>query len=242
LRKIAIFTEGQTELIFIRNFLLRIMDPAKISFVCFELLAHQQFPVPFKYENAHSEVHFLILNVHGDEGVLSSIKERETNLFEKGGYDLVIGLRDMYSEEYFKRSQGIISEQISSLFIRQYDQTIVNMKHFDKIRFFFAIMEIEAWFLGMYTLFCKIAPLLTVSFIKEQTSIDLKTTDPQKSFFQPSKQLDQIFQLCGREYKKKQGEVENICGKIDPSDINAACENSRCTSLNKFYQELLNCL
>jgi hypothetical protein len=239
LKKIAIFTEGQTELIFIRHFLLRILDPSRLSFECFDLLSHRQFVVPFKHSNPYAEVHFLILNVHGDEGVLSSIKEREENLFEKG-YEKIIGLRDLYSDEYMKRSY-VINDRISRLIIQKSYQTIGEMRNFERIQLYFAIMEIEAWFLGMYTIFQKIESLLTVDYIKQNLNIDLRTTDPQKSFFQPSNQVDQIFQLCGGEYKKKQAEVERICTNIDTSDLDAALENNRCTSFNEFYHELMNC-
>jgi hypothetical protein len=238
LKKIAIFTEGQTELIFIRHFLLRIMDPSKISFECFELQTHIQSAVPFSHRNQYAEVHFLILDVHGDEGVVSSIKEREVSLFEKG-YEKIIGLRDLYSDEYLKRS-SVINDHISRLIIQKSCQTIGEMRNFDRIQLCFAIMEIEAWLLGMYTLFQKIEPLLTIDYIRQKLNIDLRTIDPQNSFFQPSREVDQIFHLCGREYKKKQGEVESICANIDISDLNAALENNRCNALKEFYHELIS--
>ncbi len=238
MKRIAIFAEGQTELIFIRNFLLKVLDPSKLSFECHELLHHQQSTVPYQYPNPNADIHFLILDVHGDEGVMSSIKEREKNLVEKNGYERIIGLRDMYSAEYARRSPRVIHDRISDMIIQGHNQTIGDMTYSDRIKFHFAIMEIEAWFLGMYNLFQKIDSLLTVEYIKQNLGIDLKSADPQKEFYRPSDQVRSIFQLCGREYKKKQGEIEGICKNIDSSDLDAARENGRCACFDDFYKEI----
>lgn len=241
MKRIAIFAEGQTELIFIRNFLLKVLDPSKLSFECYELISHQPFTVPYQYPNPSAEIHFLILDVHGDEGVLSSIKEREKNLIEGSGYDRIIGLRDMYCHEYVKRSPGVINNEFSNLIIQRHNQTVRDMRYPDRIKLFFAIMEIEAWFLGMYNLFEKIDSVLTVEYIKQKLGIDLITTDPQKQFYRPSDQVNSIFQLCGREYKKKQGEIESICSNMDSSDLDTAKENNRCSCFDDFCQEITRC-
>jgi len=238
LKKIAIFTEGQTELIFVRNFLLKVMDPSKLSFECYDLLGQKSSSVPYQYPNPSAEIHFLILNVNSDERVLSSIKDREKNLIEKSGYEKIIGLRDMYSGEYIKRSPGVINKQISNMIIQRNNQTIRGMTYFDRIKLYFAIMEIEAWFLGMYNLFQKIDSLLTVEYIKYNLGIDLKNVDPQKEFYKPSDQVSSIFQLCGRKYKKKPHEIECICSNIDSFSLNAATENNRCMCFADFYREI----
>ncbi|TET43382.1 MAG: DUF4276 family protein [Dehalococcoidia bacterium] len=241
MKRIAIFTEGQTELIFIRHFLLKVLDPSKLSFECYELISHQPFTVPYRYPNPSAEIHFLILNVHGDEGVLSSIKEREKKMVEGSGYDRIIGLRDMYCYEYVKRSPGVINDEISNLIIHRQNQIVRDMKHSDRIKLFFAIMEIEAWFLGMYNLFKKIDSVLTVEHIKQKLGIDLTTTDPQKQFYKPSDQVNDIFQLCGCEYKKKRDEIESICSNMDYSDFDTTRENNRCSCFDDFRQEITRC-
>ncbi len=82
--KIAIFVEGQTELIFIRSILSHIIDPSKFSFRCFKLHAESLKDFPYSYENPKAEVHFQIINVGNDEKVMAAIKDREGNLIEKG--------------------------------------------------------------------------------------------------------------------------------------------------------------
>ncbi len=240
MKRIAVFAEGQTELIFIRDFLLKVLDPSKISFECLELIAHQDSPVPYKYSSPSAEIHFLILNVRGDEGVLSSIKERERKLIQENGYERIIGLRDMYSEEYTKLSPGKIDDYVSNAITQRHNQIIEEMAHPERIKLYFAIMEIEAWFLGMYYLFQKIDSALTVDYIEKKLGINLVIIDPQKEFYRPEDQVNSILQLCGREYKKKWAEIESICSHIDSLDYDAARENARCVCFDDFYQEIVS--
>ncbi len=241
MKKIAIFTEGQTELIFVRNFFSRVMDPSKLSFECYDLSGQKFSSVPYEYKNPNAEIHFLIVNVNCDEKVLSSIREREKDLIKTRGYEKIIGLRDMYGREYRKHSPRVINKQISNMIIQRANQTIKGMTYFDRIKLYFAVMEIEAWFLGMYNLFQKIDSLLTVEYIKQNLGIDLKGVDPQKEFYKPSDQVRSILQLCGREYKKKLDEVESICSNIDSFSLDAAIENNRCMCFADFYKEITSC-
>ena len=70
----------------------------------------------------------------------------------------------MYSRQYRTQTHHKIDASISEKFIQAAKNTIEKMSQPDQINFHFAIMEIEAWFLGMYTLFAKIDPRLTISF------------------------------------------------------------------------------
>ncbi len=241
MKKIAIFAEGQTELIFLRNFFLRVMDPSKLSFECYELLGQKPCSVPYLYGNPNAEIHFLIVDVGGDEKVLSSIRDREEGLIKTGGYEKIIGLRDMYGDKYRKHSPGVINGEISEMIIERANQTIKGMMYFDRIKLCFAIMEIEAWFLGMYNLFQKIDSLLTIEYIKLNLDIDLKSVDPQKEFFKPSDKVKSIFHLCGRKYEKRRDEVESICSNMDSFSLDNATENNRCMSFADFYEEITSC-
>ena len=237
MKKIAIFAEGQTELIFIRWLLLRLIDNSKLSFECRELLAHNESPAPYKYSALDPQVYFRIIDVHGDEGVLSSIHERESSLL-RAGYDEIIAVRDMYSETYLNLSPKRMSDTVTRKIIDAHHETIRQMTHRDRIKLYFAIMEIEAWFLGMYNIFKKIDPLLTTSFIGQKLKIDLANVDPQESFFKPSDQVEAIYALCGRAYGKRKQEIEGICSKMDIADFNDARENGRCSTFEEFYRAI----
>lgn len=238
MRKVVIFTEGQSEQIFIRHLLLQTMDCSKVSFRCLRLYAGREIPAKFDYLNPNAEINFLIVNVGQDEKVLSIIKEREANLIRKG-FERIIGLRDMYSEEYSKRSPSEINNSITRLFIDGWNSTIQKMSNPSKIRMHIAIMELEAWFLGIYDIFKRINSILSVEYIENELGFNLADIDPQTEFFKPAEEVNRIFQLVGLQYKKKEHDVESICSKINTDDLCNAFKNGRCSRFKDFYEDLL---
>lgn len=237
--KVAIFVEGQSEQIFICHLLLQTIDCSKVSFKCLRLYAGKTVPIRrFDFPNPHAEMSFLIVNVGQDEKVLSEIKEREEDLI-KQGFDRIIGLRDMYSEEYSKRSPNEINDSVTMSFINGWNSTIQKMSDSSKIRIHIAIMELEAWFLGIYDIFKRINSILSVEYIENELGFNLANIDPQTEFFKPAEEVSRIFQLVGLQYKKKEHDVKSICSKINNDDINNAFKNGRCSKFKDFYEELL---
>lgn len=239
MRRIAIFAEGQSELIFVRCFLPLILGWDKISFECFKLRADEMNRAPFPHRNKHAEVHFFIVNVGNDEKVLSAVKDREEGLIQKG-YEKVIALRDMYCEAYCKRAGTRINDAITVEFINGAQETIGNMSDPNKIKMCFAIMEFEAWFLGMYSIFERVEPTLTVAYIEENLGFDLSVIDPQVEFFKPADKVSNILGLVGREYLKSGHDIESICSKMEIADFSKAFENGRCSSFKDFCDQVLN--
>jgi len=237
MKKIAVYVEGQGELIFIRNILFHLMDPSCFSFECIRLHARDEQDVPYPYDNPNAEVHYRIVNVGNDERVLTMIRDNESRLSELG-FVKIIGLRDMYSGKYRKLSNGVIDDSVTQKFVAGANGVIANMNNPNLVRFHFSIMEIEAWWLSMYNLFAKIDNALTNRFIDEKLAYDLSKIDPQNYFFHPATEVDRIFRLTGSEYDKKLGDVERITSKIDSVDIDEATENSRCSCFKKFCEEL----
>lgn len=237
--RVAIFVEGQSELIFLRHCLPLVLGWDKISFECWELYANRMNPVSHKHTNKDAETHFWILNVGNDERVLSAVKEREEWLIQKG-YEKIIALRDMYSEAYCNRSGGEINDATTADFRKAWQETIQKMSNPDKIKVHAAIMELEAWFLGMYNLFERLNPALNINYIEEKLGFNLNIIDPQTEFFKPADIVDNILQLVRLPYKKSEHDVESICSKIDINDFPTAFANGRCISFKNFYDELLN--
>jgi hypothetical protein len=243
MKRIAIFTEGQTELIFVREFLLKVGDLNKISFECVKLHAGNETPVDYDYNNPLSKIHFLIINVQNDNKVLSAILEKENYLLNKKQYKRIIGLRDMYSRKYREVSPGKISKKL----IRETIETVNEILEeqttdSEKIGFYFSIMEIETWILSMYNLFAKINEALTVDHIEVELGFNLSDIDPQLTFFKPSNELSEIFKLVDESYDKKLKDVERICNYINVDDYQEAIENERCVSFSLFQNEIQNCL
>lgn len=240
MKKVAIFVEGQAEQIFLRDLLQKLFDYSKLSFSCVKLYADQMQEVPYNYNvgQPHVEIHFLLVDAANDKKVLSAIKEREEFLFKKG-YEMVFGLRDMYSNEYCKYSKNIDADVINK-FIEGSRHTISLMNHPSKIYLHFAIMELEAWFLGMYDLFYKINNMLSIDYIEKERGYNLIKIDPQKEFYKPSNELDIILKLAGLQYKKHSHDVNSLTSRIDRTDCVNAIEKDRCLSFKCFYEQLLS--
>ena len=238
--KIAFFVEGQGEQVFLRNILFHLLDPSIFSFECLKLHAGKLSDVPYKQYNPSAYIHFLIINVENDSRVLSAIKEREEQLIRKG-FVKIIGLRDMYSQEYDKKAKGKIEPNITKLILDKTENIISSMKHSDMIRIHFSIMEIEAWWLSMYSIFRKIHRKLEVDFIKDSLNYQLNEINTETTFYRPSFILDNILNLVEMSYKKKLSDVEKITSKIDKDDIKNGISNNRCNRFKMFCKEITDC-
>lgn len=236
LKKIAIFTEGQTELILIKNILIRIIDNSKLSLRCLELVKHKESENNFYQSCPEPEIYILIINVQGDEGVVSSIRDRETNLMGTEGYNTIIGVRDLYGRMYREMSPSVIDETVSRTIIEASEKVIMSMENAQNIEIVFAIMEIEAWILTMPNLFSKVHQTLTTEHIKNKLNIDLNVIDPQRDFYKPSATLKEILALCGLNYRKRRSDVESITSRIDTQDLRDAINSGKCERFGRFYE------
>jgi hypothetical protein len=239
MRQVAIFTEGQTELIFIRYLVGMELGWDKISIRCISLTRNKSTLAGLEHKNPHADVLFQITDVGNDESVLTAIKEREESLL-KSGFNKILGLRDMYSEKYLKRSGRKIVPDVISQFIENAKSTIQKMSSPDKIFFHFAIMEVEAWFLAIWAVFRRLNTLLTVRYIEQKLSFRLDQIDPQIQFVNPSREVERILGLIGRKYDKTRGDVELICKQIEHSDIQTMLASGRCQSFKGFYTDIIS--
>lgn len=236
MKKVAIFMEGQGELVFVRQLAFLIFGYEGVSFECFELHANSQRVVPYAHTSSQALIHIQFVNVNNDSSVISAIKEREAGLF-KAGFDAVFGLRDMYSEEYSRRSNAV-DQTVIQEFVSAHNQVAQQMSRPAQIHFFFAVMELEAWILGMYKLFEKIDSRLTVQYIEEKLEYNLQTLDPQSYFYHPAKNLDDILKLSGSSYNKSLDQMNSIISRIVEEDVASAVENNRCLNFLSFKDTL----
>jgi len=226
MRKVAIFTEGQGEQIFVCELLLRVVSyEVALSIECLQLRAGNFQKARPNYPNPNSTVHYLIVDVGNDEKVISAISERHEN-FISIGYDVIIGLRDMYSQEYRKRSR-IIDDSVTNSFISKHYETIQGMSNPDKIFICFAIMELESWLLSMYRLLERFNPTLNCEHIERELGFDLSKINPETKFFHPAMDLADILLLAGKTYKKSKDQMESILSHMVREDIDDALEEGR---------------
>lgn len=241
MKKTALFVEGATELIFVREYLLKWFEYTSVSLECFNLLGESTgglTPEPYHYPNAEADFHFQIINAGGDNRVLSAMLKRE-QLLRNQGFDLVMGLRDMFSEAYKKAVKGAgISADISKKFIDGARQQINERSTTPQSMILhWAVMEIEAWMLGLYPVFARIDPLLTPSHIARVTQANPEKIDPEHAFFHPAPVLDAIFQSVGRRYDKSRAAANQFMGFTDKSDFEQLLKRGTCQSFSQFHSD-----
>lgn len=237
--KIAIFVEGQTELIVVREFLLRKYNYT-VNIECLSLYTEGNLrAVEYPFSNPDATVFYRIINIGNDQKVLSAIIEREKSLFNEG-YDRIVGLRDMYSRMYRERSTEI-NRDLNDEFIAIAEEAKANRtSRPNNIILCFAIMEIESWFLALHDIFQRIHANLTVANIIQNLNIDLETINPEIQVFHPANEIGRIYNLAGMSYDKRKGDIEAICSKLTVDDYEYLYASSKCGSFNIFVDAILN--
>ena len=238
MRKIAIFVEGQTELIIVREYLLRYFE-YQIDILCRKLHGGNIVTAEYDYSFPEADNHFQIIDVGNDARVLSVILKREED-FTNLGYERIIGLRDMYSRAYREDCPSrIVNQTINAKFI-QIHQEIIDQNASDPnaIKMCFAIMETEAWFLGLYEIFVDLDSRLTTIFINQQTNINLEEVNPETEIFHPASLVERIYGLVGKNYDKKKGDIEAIASRLSKERIEILLERQKCQSFNNFHNTI----
>lgn len=238
-KKIAIFVEGQGELLFVRNMIGHLFEDVAYSFECMLLKSNSFENVPYNHENPKAEVFFRIINASNDEKVVSVIKEREQGLINQG-FDKVIGLRDVYSKKYRDLSGKKIDKNLIEKFIKGAENSLADVSDPNKVSLHFSIMEVEAWWISMYSLLEKIHEGLTADKIKDSRGYCIKNQDVEEVIYHPAAELTEIMKMVGLEYGKKASDVEKIISEMDFLDIESGFENERCQSFKRFCQDLID--
>lgn len=239
-RKIAVFVEGQTELVFVREFLAKWFsyDTNLIGFDCYNLLRSEFCDTSYTFGSLGSENYYMIVNVGNDCSVLSKIRDRIQQL-DNLGYQVVIGLRDMYSAQYIIDAKGRkIDNTITRLHIEAVREQIEHMPKGEMVKFHFAIMEVEAWLLGMCQFLQGINPRLTPEYILQQTNIDL-FKDPETTLFHPAAELERIYGLAGRTYDKHEADIASVMANLQLEDFIFLIKSEKCNTFKTFTDSLL---
>lgn len=238
MKKIAIFVEGQTELIFIRKLILLLFSSIPLSFECLQLRAGNLNKIPYSTINEFSQIHFMIINVEGDEKVLSAIIEYEDKITKKG-YTKIIGIRDMYSEQYKKTCGKKINKDCIEKHIQVSNDIICNrMANPENVSYHFSIMEIESWWLAMHSIFKEINDVLTTEKISTIINCKINDIDPEIEFFRPSKIVALILSKIGINNHKSETNSESIVSKITIENIEEILLGERASSYKNLLQEL----
>jgi len=202
--RICIFVEGQTERILLEKLLSEYLGPLKFESESYKMLGDKLSVVRKRSIHSGIQIYALIYDVGSDGRVVSALLDRAEKMVKDHGYDHLIALRDLYPKR--RDEKEAIIKKVKCLFNRfDFD---------DKLKFILAIMEVEAWFLADYSLFERIDTRLSAQYIKEKLAIDLTRDDPE-TYSHPAKVVNDIYQLIGRSYKKREKQCYEIVHKIN---------------------------
>lgn len=221
---IAIFVEGQTELVFVERLL-------------FKMLGYQHLRIDLQLQHggfyhqigvrgappdyAHHTV--LLVNCACDGKVLPAIEERADKLL-RTGIDRIIGLRDIHPRPSveLKELQKLAEDRLA---LMPLPCTLV-----------FAVREIEAWFIADAEHFRLYNTLLTPPFIQQRLNIDIVNQDVEQ-IHHPAGWLKSIYGLVGGTYGKKLREAHAVVDTLDYEYLYLDAPAS-VPSLKKFMDEL----
>lgn len=204
LKKIAIFVEGQTESIFVEKFLIEYWGYSKIELELQKYLGTKGIKLLGKRKNPYAEFYVLIFDVGGDGTVVTALKERAESMIGYSGYSYILALQDLFPRK--RDEKKIVLETFKKIF--------QGYLFAEQLKLILAIMEIEAWFLADYNLFNRIFPQVTIELIKEKLGIDLIDENPE-SYYHPSSLINQIYNIFGERYKKREKQSYQIVHNID---------------------------
>lgn len=105
MKKVAVFVEGQAELILVRELLIKMYNYQNVGINCYNLICDNLQYTPHPYGDKTAQNYYMIVNVGNDNSVLSKIFARASGLYEKG-FTKIIGLRDVYGDVYKKFNKG----------------------------------------------------------------------------------------------------------------------------------------
>jgi hypothetical protein len=194
MKKLAVFVEGYTEVVFVEKLIEEIAGEAHV------LIEHREIrggtsrrrtfaQVRASKPNTGQKYFVMIVDCGGDHLVKTRILEEHDNL-TKAGYAKVIGLRDVRPS--FTRAD-IPRLEVG---LRTYIKTSLI-----PVEIFLAILEIEAWFLAEATHFPKIDPAITVAAIRATLGFDPENDDMEQRLT-PADDMNDCYAIGGKAYVK----------------------------------------
>jgi hypothetical protein len=229
MKKIAFFVEGQTEQIFISEFLSQLFGSHKIVIKTHEMrkLCHNISIENFITDES-KEYFVVIYDCGTDEKVKSDILDNSQKL-QKSGYNCIIGLQDFFNPK--RQKKGITVQQLKKGLNFGLLQIIPT-------EIFLAVQEIEAWIMAEEKHYEAILPCFQLDNINAIAGIDIQTGNTEE-IPHPALVLDKIYKAGGRTsgYSKNEYVVKDIISKLDFTNLYFNVRN-RNSSLNK----LLSCL
>ena len=241
MRKTTIFVEGWTEQAWVREYLLKWHGYEEAWIECYALFNEKgMHSTPYPHKPVNPLFHYQIINVGGDSRVNNALV-KETPRLRNEGFHRIIGLRDMLSETYrdlvdAHKVDNDVIEKIQSVQWNAIERLL--SKNTKDVRLCYAIMETEAWVLGLSEFFEMIDERLTHDFIQKNLNLNLKTLNPETDIYNPATTLNRVFNLVGKSYGKKQGEIDALISPLNRNAYESFLERDKCNSFNVFHDAI----
>ncbi|MEN8502068.1 MULTISPECIES: hypothetical protein [Paraburkholderia] len=197
MRRLAIFCEGMTEVVFVERLINEIAEKKKVVIEKKRIrgggkdgkVARSFRTIEATQQVVDQRLYVLLVDCGGDSLVKTRIREEHSNL-HNAGYEKVIGLRDVrpdFKKEDLKKLQIGLSYGISTKLV--------------PIVFVLSVLEIEAWFLAEYNHFAAIDPAITADRITALLGFDPRIDDVADRE-EPARDIELCYQLGGKTYTK----------------------------------------
>lgn len=225
MKKLAIFVEGQTELLFVQRLLVEIAGRHALRVQTASLTGKRgirQVKMLDTSADTESEAkyHVLIFNCSCDEQVKSDVLERRESL-SKSGFERVIGIRDLFPRPRTERDRieryGVPTSGIPTTIIC-------------------AVMELEAWFLAEDSHLTRLDPRLTLDLVRAALGFCPRGDDVELRA-NPAKDLANAYALAGQAYTKSRESVNRTIDVLDYGQMYLSL-GSRVPSLGRFLDQL----
>jgi hypothetical protein len=207
MHKLAVFTEGQGEQLFVADFLKHAAGEHQIRLTLQTMMGGKKFGrMILKQEHFGPEdgVRFYaqIVNCGSDSRVISEINDQLDTLVSSG-FQAVVGIRDA-------RPDFAIHEVEAA-----YKVMMANLRKTEIVPILtLATMELEAWFLAEFSHLIKLHKDLTVARIRAQLGLDLEAENLEERL-EPAQDLARVYALEGFEYAKDANSTKRTLQLID---------------------------
>jgi len=205
MKRLAVFVEGQTEMLFIERVL---MHYASRSSVQLEFV-RKEGPAVARREAwrrstliGSSPNHFvLIVDCGKDTSVVSDIRDQFSSL-RRQGYWAILGLRDLYPQKLSQRNA-----------VREAMEKVLPIEP-PKPHVALALLETEAWFIGEHTHFGRVDKRLTHASVSKTLGVDPAACE-LKDIAHPADAMKSVYATVGKGYTKHWEQTIGIAIALD---------------------------
>ncbi|MCK4880699.1 MAG: DUF4276 family protein [Bacteroidales bacterium] len=207
MRKLAIFVEGLTEQILVRQLLQAVLDQNRIAIQTIKITGGHNVRMSFTVMRAahverQTDYYIMVYDCGGETNVKGYLMAHRDKLVSSG-YTMIMGLRDVYPN--FQR------DEVPKL-LRGLNYRLPQKRAATQI--YLAVMETEAWFLGEYRHLEKVSGKLTPQYIEKHLGFNPRTENMEERE-RPSADMKAAYQLVGHDYTKKRDRLNAVVRKLD---------------------------